>query len=247
MTEELRGYVSRHPALLCADIRHRTEQPGFGLPPASMWVRTVLGEIVSRWSRLRLSSAVDSSRRHPSFFAGSSTRLRCVPADFASHSSVCLEPSGPRRSPSQRELTRNMSAGSKVHLVRRLTMESRMREVGIVLLNVERDEFLECRYGVELVQVEPLVLERSPPGLDHGIRERDFGLCQHAAKEARVDEVIELGVDVLDSGIERTVGDVEAGVTPRAASTRIATVFAGSKRSETRQESTLREKLSSTA
>jgi hypothetical protein len=45
----------------------------------------------------------------------------------------------------------------------------------------------------------------------------------------------------------RRVGGVSAAGSPRVASRRIAIVFPGSKRSETFQASTLREKLSSTA
>jgi hypothetical protein len=41
----------------------------------------------------------------------------------------------------------------------------------IVLPHVESDEPAECRDTVEVVEVEPLVLEGAPPSFDEGVRE----------------------------------------------------------------------------
>ena len=67
------------------------------------------------------------------------------------------------------KLLRDFFSRSEVHLVRRLALECRMGYMRIVLLDVERHEFLNVRDGVECVQVQPLMLQNAPPGFDQGI------------------------------------------------------------------------------
>ena len=46
-----------------------------------------------------------------------------------------------------------------------------MRNVRVVLLDVELDQFPNCLEVVERVQIQPLAFENSPPGFDQGIGE----------------------------------------------------------------------------
>lgn len=39
-----------------------------------------------------------------------------------------------------------------------------------MLVNVKRYKLREGLHGVELIQVQSVMLEHTPPGLDHGIR-----------------------------------------------------------------------------
>ena len=55
-----------------------------------------------------------------------------------------------------------MSPGTEVHFVGCLTAEGEVGEVHVVLVHIERDQILESAYCVELVQIQPLVFERSP-------------------------------------------------------------------------------------
>ncbi|MFV1959984.1 MAG: hypothetical protein ACC662_11305, partial [Planctomycetota bacterium] len=94
-------------------------------------------------------------------------------------------------------------------------MSSPTREMGIVLLDVERDEPSYPGDGVERVQEEPVVLQASPPGLDQGVREADLGLGQHAAQQTGRDHVIDGTIAVLDTAVgeERrrfAIGDEKA-------------------------------------
>ena len=73
------------------------------------------------------------------------------------------------------ELSGNVIAGPEVHLVGCLTSKRRVGEIRVVLLDIEPDETLQCTDGVETIQVQPLVLERSPPRLDEGVRVGDDG------------------------------------------------------------------------
>ena len=44
-----------------------------------------------------------------------------------------------------------------------------MRQMPVVLIELERDHAGDFGQRVEFVQEEPLMLQHSPPGLDHGI------------------------------------------------------------------------------
>jgi len=51
-------------------------------------------------------------------------------------------------------------------------------------LDIERDEPSHGLDVIEGIEVEPLVLERSPPGLDQGVREAYIPQRQHTAQQA---------------------------------------------------------------
>lgn len=103
--------------------------------------------------------------------------------------------------PTARELVREVAVGSEVHLIWRLSLKSRMGETSVVFRDVERDESLKRRNRVERVEIEPLMLQRSPPGLNHGVREGDLDHRKESSRNARADEFIDLRVGVLDTGI----------------------------------------------
>ena len=67
--------------------------------------------------------------------------------------------------------------------------------------DIEVDEAEEGAHRVERVQVEPLVLERSPPRLDHRVREGDLRLCQDSVEDAGVDEFIDRCRSVLYASV----------------------------------------------
>ncbi len=54
---------------------------------------------------------------------------------------------------------------------------------------------------VERVQVEPLVLEGSPPRLDHRVREGDLRLRQDTSEDAGVDELVDRRRSVLYTSV----------------------------------------------
>ena len=74
-----------------------------------------------------------------SLFEGSSTRFPAALTGLAGHGSVRDQTGRTRLFPSRGEV----APCAEVHFVRRLTMESRMREARVVLLDVERDESSE--------------------------------------------------------------------------------------------------------
>ena len=52
------------------------------------------------------------------------------------------------------------------------TVERPVGHDGVVLLDVAGDELLDGRKRIERMQVQPCVLQASPPGLDHRVRVR---------------------------------------------------------------------------
>lgn len=55
--------------------------------------------------------------------------------------------------------------------------------------------------GVEGVEVEPLMLEGSPPRLDHRVRFGDLDLGENAVEAFGQEDSVDGGVDVLDAGV----------------------------------------------
>jgi hypothetical protein len=51
------------------------------------------------------------------------------------------------------------------------------------------------------MQVEPAVLERAPPGFDHGIGIADLDLGEDAAQLSESKKVVDLLIDVLDARV----------------------------------------------
>jgi len=68
-----------------------------------------------------------------------------------------------------------------------------------VLIHIERDQLLETADRVKCIRVQPLVFERSPPGFDERVGERDVGLGEKPLKESRIDQLINRTVEVLDT------------------------------------------------
>ena len=70
--------------------------------------------------------------------------------------------------------------GGKMHFVRRLpSFERRVRYVAIVLLDIKRDKLSHRLDRIEVVQVQPLMLEHSPPRFDHAVGEHHVDLRQY--------------------------------------------------------------------
>ena len=57
------------------------------------------------------------------------------------------------------QLAGNDVAPAEVHLIRCLAREGGVGKKGVVLLDVERDQPLQGSKGIELVQIQPAVLE----------------------------------------------------------------------------------------
>ena len=65
-----------------------------------------------------------------------------------------------------------------------------MGHMRIVLLDVERHEFLNVRDGVESVQIQPLMLQNAPLGFDQGIGKIALGLRQDAFQDPGCDHFV---------------------------------------------------------
>jgi hypothetical protein len=76
-----------------------------------------------------------------------------------------------------------------------------MGHLGVVVPNVEIDQLLELREAFEGMQVQPLMTERTPECLDHGVAEADLHLGKHTADDA-------VGHQLVDSGIHVPVDPV---------------------------------------
>ncbi len=103
--------------------------------------------------------------------------------------------------PGSGEVVRDSGAGAEIHLVRRLPAKRRMRHDGVVLLDVEANEPFHGGESIELVQVEPVMFERSPPGFDHGVRKGDLDLGEETAEPAESEEGVHLAIDILDTRV----------------------------------------------
>ncbi len=75
-----------------------------------------------------------------------------------------------------------------------------------MLVDRECDQVPDGCNRVERVQVQPLVLEHSPPGLDQGVRECDFRLCKNALQHSGLDELVDRQVKVLDTPVNQQHG-----------------------------------------
>ena len=64
-----------------------------------------------------------------------------------------------REEPGIGEVVGDSGADAEIHFVRRLAARRRMRHDGVVLLDVEADEPFHGGESIELVQVEPVMLE----------------------------------------------------------------------------------------
>ena len=78
-----------------------------------------------------------------------------------------------------------------------------MRQHAVVFVDVERHESTDGRDAVERVEEEPLMFERPPPRLDHGVGELQLCEGQHPPQDTRGDQFVDLGVYVLDPRIRQ--------------------------------------------
>src|SRR5712691_3463330 len=74
-----------------------------------------------------------------------------------------------------------------------------MRKHAVVFVDVERDQSTDGGDAVQRVEEEPVMFEGAPPRFDHGVRELQFGEGQDPAQHARGDQVVDLGIHVLDA------------------------------------------------
>jgi len=81
-----------------------------------------------------------------------------------------------------------------------------MREVPVVLVDIECNQVPHGGGRVERVQVQPLVLDHSPPGLDQRVRESDFHLCKNAFQQPGLGELVDRRVKVLDTTVDQHHG-----------------------------------------
>ena len=106
----------------------------------------------------------------------------------------------------------DLLASPEVHLVGCLASKGCMRDYGIVLLDVECDQFLKGSERVELMQVEPAVLEGTPPRFDQGIGEADLDLGEHPAQLSESKKVVDFLIDVLDARVGDHCGAIAVTV-----------------------------------
>src|SRR5262249_8676863 len=90
-------------------------------------------------------------------------------------------------------------------------------------------------------------LEGAPPRFDHGVGELQFREGQDPAQNSRSEQVVDLGIPVLDARVGQHDRSRHEGVAPRLASTSTAPLFTGANVSATRHAKMRREKLSITA
>ncbi len=96
-----------------------------------------------------------------------------------------------------------MDTRAEVHLVRRLAPKRGVRKPAVVFRNVESHKATKGADGIELIQEKPLVLERSPPRFDHGIRARNLDLRKYATESTGLDKL----VDGLGSILHAAIGE----------------------------------------
>jgi hypothetical protein len=78
-----------------------------------------------------------------------------------------------------------------------------MRKDTVVFVDVERDQSTDGGEAVQRVEEEPLMLQGAPPRFDHGVRERQFREGQDPAQHSRGDQVVDLGIHVLDARVRQ--------------------------------------------
>ena len=110
-----------------------------------------------------------------------------------------------------RQLLEQIRRRTSVNFVWGVTVKSVMRHLAIVGLNEKVDEGSKSFDGIKRVQVKPVVFERSPKGLDHGVGLCDVNLCEHAAKAGLKECGVDGSVDVFNAGICHDGGCGSAG------------------------------------
>ena len=104
-------------------------------------------------------------------------------------------------------MVRNVTSFTKVHLIGRLALERRMGNDSVVLVHVEGCLLAHVVDRIEVVQVQPPVLQHSPPRFDHAVREYDVDLGQDALDRTNSNECIHMCVEVLDPAVHEHLRD----------------------------------------
>ena len=81
-----------------------------------------------------------------------------------------------------------------------------MRKTCIVLFDIERDELLNRADCIERVQIEPLMFEHAPPGLDERVGKRDLRYGEKPIQEAGLDQFIDRLIEILDTSVHEQRG-----------------------------------------
>ena len=106
-----------------------------------------------------------------------------------------------------------MAIRAEVHFVRRLATKRGVRKLVVVFRNVESYKATKRGDGIELIEEKPLVLDRSPPRFDHGVRARDLDLRKYATESAGLDKLVDGLGPILHAAVgeqsRRTVGRVD--------------------------------------
>jgi hypothetical protein len=73
----------------------------------------------------------------------------------------------------------------------------------IVFLDVERHQPTDGRDAIERVEEEPLMFSENATTFDRRVRELQLREGQQTAQDARADQCVDLGVDVLHAGVRQ--------------------------------------------
>jgi len=76
-----------------------------------------------------------------------------------------------------------------------------MGHLGVVLFNEELHQGAQSCEGIQRVEVQPLMLERAPERLNHGVGEADVDLRENAVEAGAEKGSIDCAVDVLHTGV----------------------------------------------
>ena len=76
-----------------------------------------------------------------------------------------------------------------------------MGHLGVVLFNEELHQGAQSCEGIQRVEIQPLMLERAPERLNHGVGEADVDLRENAVKAGAEKGGVDRAVDVLHTGV----------------------------------------------
>ena len=95
---------------------------------------------------------------------------------LARHRTIGDHAGCPRIALRERQFLGHFGAGPKEDLVRCLPTERWMRHLRVVLVDVKFDHRTNTRHKIQGIQEQPLMLQRTPIGLDERIGEADLDL-----------------------------------------------------------------------
>ena len=122
-------------------------------------------------------------------------------AAIARHRSVCRETCRPSLASGHGQFSGQVGSRAEVHLVRGLAGKGRMGHLGVVLFNEELHQGAQSCEGIQRVEVQPLMLERAPERLNHGVGEADVDPRENAVKAGAEKGGVDPAVDVLHTGV----------------------------------------------